>query len=103
GYSEKNKLKVDIMKVSHHASKKNTSTELLKMLDCTEFIISTDGSKHGLPNKQSLARIIRIMKKPLTFYFNYSSMNKIFSSQECEENNITCIFLNDNTDYTVGG
>lgn len=103
GYSEENKLKIDIMKISHHASKKNTSTELLRLLDCTEFIISSDGSKHGLPNKQSLARIVSIMNKPVTFYFNYSSMSKIFSTQECEEHNITCIYLNDNNDSTVGG
>jgi beta-lactamase superfamily II metal-dependent hydrolase len=103
GFSENNKLKVDIMKVSHHGSKKNTCNELLELLDCTKFIISSDGSKHGLPNKQSLARIVSIMKKPITFYFNYSSMSKIFTQQECEDNNITCVYLNDNNDFTVGG
>lgn len=102
GYSEENKLKIDVMKISHHASKKNTCSELLKLLDCEKFIISSDGSKHGLPNKQSLARIVRIMDKPVTFYFNYSSMNKIFSSQECIDNNITCVYLDSNNDYIVG-
>jgi len=101
GYSEKNKLKLDLMKISHHASKKNTSPELLKLLDCEKFIISSDGSKHGLPNKQSLARIVTIFDKPVTFYFNYSSMKKIFTSQECTEYKITCIYLNSSKDYTV--
>lgn len=101
GFSEDNKLKVDLIKVSHHASKKNTSDELLELLDCTKFIISSDGSKHGLPNKQSLARIVSNMKKPITFFFNYNSMSKIFTQQECENNNITCVYLNDNNDFTV--
>jgi beta-lactamase superfamily II metal-dependent hydrolase len=103
GYSEEKKLKVDIMKISHHASKKNTCNELLNFIECTEFIISSDGSKHGLPNKESLARIVSIMKEPVTFYFNYSSLNKIFSSEECKDKNITCIYLNSNNNYTVGG
>ncbi|MED5121609.1 MBL fold metallo-hydrolase [Priestia megaterium] len=101
GYSEKNKLKLDLMKISHHASKKNTSPELLELLDCEKFIVSSDGSKHGLPNKQSLARIVSILNRPVTFYFNYSSMKKIFTSQECTEYKITCIYLNSSKDYTV--
>jgi beta-lactamase superfamily II metal-dependent hydrolase len=102
GYSEENRLRIDIMKISHHASKKNTSPDLLKLIDCNKFIISSDGSKHGLPNKQSLARIVRIMNKPVTFYFNYSSMKKIFSSDERKDNNITCVYLDSENDYTVG-
>lgn len=102
GYSENNKLRVDTMKISHHASKKNTSPELLKIIDCEKFIISSDGSKHGLPNKQSLARIVQSMDNPVTFYFNYKSMKKIFSHEECKENNITCVYLNSDNDYTVG-
>ena len=103
GYSEEKKLKVDVMKISHHASRKNTSNELLNIIECKEFIISSDGSKHGLPNKESLARIVNIMKEPVTFYFNYSSMKNIFSAQECKGKNITCIYLNSNNNYTVGG
>ncbi|MED3575474.1 MBL fold metallo-hydrolase [Cytobacillus praedii] len=103
GYSDENKLQVDILKISHHASKKNTSPDLLKIIDCEKFIVSSDGSKHGLPNKQSLSRIVKSMGKPVTFYFNYSSMKKIFSPEECKEHNITCVYLDRDNDYTVGG
>ncbi|WP_273126195.1 MBL fold metallo-hydrolase [Bacillus weihaiensis] len=102
GYSEENKLKIDIMKVSHHASKKNTCPELLKLLDCENFIISSDGSKHGLPNKQSLARIVKMMDKEVNFYFNYDSMKKVFSSEECDQYKIHCNYLDSSNDYTVG-
>lgn len=103
GYSRENKLRVNTMKISHHASKKNTSSDLLQLIDCEKFIISSDGSKHGLPNKQSLARIVRSMDKPVTFYFNYNSMKKIFTPEECKENNITCVYLNRDNDYKVRG
>lgn len=101
GFSERNKLKVNVMKVSHHGSKRNTSNELLRMIECTRFIISTDGSKHGLPNKRSLARIVKVMKEPVTFYFNYDAMKSIFSPEDIEENNITCVYLSDRDNYTV--
>ena len=37
GYSKENKLKIDYLKISHHASKKNTSEELLDLIECEIF------------------------------------------------------------------
>lgn len=83
GYiDEKNPLCIDIMKVSHHGSKSNTSLDLLKVIDTNKFIISTDGSCHGLPDKRALARIIK-EKTNIEFFFNYSNLiDKIFSEDE---------------------
>lgn len=72
GYSNANRLKVDLVKISHHGSQHNTSNELLAMLDCPRYVISTDGSKHGLPNKRTIARIIRTTNG--TIYFNYDNV-----------------------------
>ncbi|WP_415639929.1 ComEC/Rec2 family competence protein, partial [Paenibacillus lupini] len=47
GYSVENKLRVNAIKISHHASKYNTSSSLLEMIECENFIISTNGMKHG--------------------------------------------------------
>ena len=58
--SKGKKLKVDFVKVSHHGSKANTSNELLELIECDKFIISTDNSKHGLPNKETFARKIGV-------------------------------------------
>lgn len=81
-YSQVNKLKIDLMKVSHHGSKANTSDELLGMIECNKFIISTDGSNHGLPNKEALARIIAKHEK-CQIYFNYPELiNQIFNQKE---------------------
>lgn len=89
GYSNENKLKIDYLKVSHHASKKNTSKELLDLIDCENFIISTDGSQHGHPNKEAFARIIE-NKGPIKFYFNYEIFNEIFSKEELVDYKVQC-------------
>lgn len=72
GYSNANRLKVDLVKISHHGSQHNTSNELLAMLDSPRYVISTDGSKHGLPNKRTIARIIKTTNG--TIYFNYDDV-----------------------------
>src|SRR5690606_38146377 len=60
GFSKSNKLKVDVVKVSHHGSKNNTTCDLLDIIDCNDFIISTNGgsSTHTHPDREVIARII---------------------------------------------
>lgn len=79
GYSEENMLNVDLVKVSHHSSKKNTSPALLAIIKSEYFMISTDGNRHGLPDKEAMARIISA-NSGCNLYFNYDSfMKKLFS------------------------
>ena len=68
-YSETNKLQLDLVKLSHHGSQYNTSIDLLGLLDSPIYIVSTDGSRHGLPNKRTIARIIKSTQGKV--YFNY--------------------------------
>jgi beta-lactamase superfamily II metal-dependent hydrolase len=70
GYSDTNKLKLDLVKISHHGSQYNTNSETLSLLDSPCYAISTDGSKHGLPNKRTIARIIKATNGKI--FFNYS-------------------------------
>jgi ribonuclease BN (tRNA processing enzyme) len=85
GYSAESPLKAELVKVSHHGSKANTSYELLSLIDCDKFIISTNGRSHNLPNKQCLARIIS-SKPNASLYFNYPDIiNEIFNSQDYRE------------------
>jgi len=72
GYSNANKFKLDLVKISHHGSHYNTSSEFLSLLDSPRYVISTDGSKHGLPNKRTIARIIKETNG--TIYFNYGHL-----------------------------
>ncbi len=81
-YSEDNPLEVDYIKLSHHGSQYNTSPDFLRMIKSKHFIISTDGSSHGLPNKRTLARVAKAHPNA-TFLFNYPNLiNKIFTATE---------------------
>lgn len=58
GFSELKKLKLDLVKISHHGSQYNTSPEFLSLIEADRYIISTNGLRHGLPNKRTIARIL---------------------------------------------
>lgn len=96
GYSNKNKLKVDFCKIAHHASKHNTSNELIRMLDCSNYIISTQLTKEGRPSKECLSRIICNTTLPVKFYCNYDiNVSKIFTEKEISEYGMEFIILNE--------
>jgi beta-lactamase superfamily II metal-dependent hydrolase len=82
GYSAQNPLQIDYVKVSHHGSKANTNDDLLTLIDCNNFIISANGNHHGLPNKKTLARIIKYFPNA-NLMFNYPNLiSQIFSDEE---------------------
>ena len=66
-------FRVDVYKVSHHGSARNNSRDLLGVLDCSRFLFSTDGSRNGHPNPQTVARILTNCNpgRHKTLYFNY--------------------------------
>jgi beta-lactamase superfamily II metal-dependent hydrolase len=71
--AEGGRFRVDLLKVSHHGSRKNTSPNLFKMIDCQAFAFSTDGSRsHGHPHPETIARILfNDRDRQKTLYFNY--------------------------------
>jgi hypothetical protein len=66
------RLPVGAVKVSHHGSKGNTSSALLKLIDSPRWLISTNGDKYEHPDQECVARIVKIAH-PRKMYFNYSS------------------------------
>ncbi|PRH88800.1 hypothetical protein C5L14_06170 [Labrys okinawensis] len=76
GHSAENPLRLDCLKVSHHGSKANTSPAVLSLIDCTRFAFSTDGSHHGHPDAETIARILKHdpgRRKTLIFNFRQPS------------------------------
>lgn len=51
-------VKLDAYKLSHHGSKKNNSSDLLRSVSCSTYLISTDGSYSGHPDAEALARVL---------------------------------------------
>jgi hypothetical protein len=73
GYSPDCPLPLDAFKLAHHGSRANTSGELLDLVDCNRYLISTSGARFDHPDKECLARVIWANRcKPDTaLYFNY--------------------------------
>lgn len=63
-------LPLHALKVSHHASKGNLSPRLLEQVECTNFLISTNGKYYGHPHPEAVARIVR-QRNGSTLWFNY--------------------------------
>lgn len=80
---EKSRIKLDLLKVSHHGSKNNTNKELLQLIDCQKFLLSSNGKKYSHPDKESIARILFYHKGeiPPQLYFNYlSKFNEVWNN-----------------------
>lgn len=62
---------LDLMKVSHHGSRANTTNALMKLVRCRRFLVSTNGSYFEHPDEEALARLVVNQPGPVTIYFNY--------------------------------
>ncbi|NKL25402.1 hypothetical protein GFL92_01020 [Rhizobium leguminosarum bv. viciae] len=93
------RLKIDLLKVSHHGSRSNTTRAFLEMLDCTRFAFSTDGSRHNHPDRETIARILTYCCPGdlKTFYFNYRQPNTRYWDDEdrMEKHKYQCVFSDD--------
>lgn len=78
GFNSEQKATFDYIKLSHHGSAKSISKQLLNMISCNNFIISTNGgkarSKH--PSVETIAKLAiwvdRNGNDEINFYFNHS-------------------------------
>ena len=74
GYSAQSPLELDALKLSHHGSRANTNNELLSMIRCDRYLISTNGKTFNHPDKECLARVIWANREwpDTVLYFNYA-------------------------------
>lgn len=98
--TEEKKIKIDLVKVSHHASKGNTSPKLLSLIKSNKFVVLTDGSTHGLPDKEAIARIIASQPN-CNIYFNYNDISKeIFIPEDKKSYSFNYSLLSE-TEYSI--
>lgn len=69
----KKRIPIDLFKVSHHGSDRNVSKELIELIDCPLYLISTNGSYFQHPKAAALARILKYASSSITLAFNYHS------------------------------
>jgi hypothetical protein len=67
------KLKLDAFKIAHHGSAHNLSREMLELIDCKRFLISTNGSYFNHPDTSAMSRIVRFGGEQPQLVFNYRS------------------------------
>ena len=80
------RLKLDAFKVPHHASQNNLSAELLQLLDCRQYLVSTSGDYFSHPDREAIARIIKYGGDRPTLLFNYRSRyNEIWERPDLQE------------------
>jgi len=95
------KVKFDYVKVSHHASKYNTSDKFLEKIECNNYIVTTMGC-NGKPNKETFSRILKY-HQPLNLYFNYKTKKttNIFFHKDDKEYQVTQTYLEENPEPYV--
>jgi hypothetical protein len=72
--AEGGRYHVDLLKASHHGSLKNTSRELVEIIDCKQVALSTNGNVHSHPDPQAVARFIHFGSQGRKIlYFNYDT------------------------------
>ena len=70
--AEGGRYRIDLLKVSHHGSKANTSKKFPRLLSCCRFAFSTNGDRHNHPDRETIARFLKEFEETdKTLYFNY--------------------------------
>lgn len=81
-YDKENPIPTEVVKLSHHGSNRNISLELLEVIDADQFVVTTNGNKHGHPDKKGLAKILKSKSNPL-IRFNYPKrIDDIFTAED---------------------
>ena len=81
GYDEKHKLQCDVVKLAHHGSKNNFKDDFLDIVTANKFIVSTNGTFFGHPDKEVIAQLL--IKTKSSILFNYKSvMDRLFTEND---------------------
>ncbi|MDI0273537.1 MBL fold metallo-hydrolase [Bacillus safensis] len=88
----------DFIKVSHHGSNRNTSTELLTLIESPIYFFSTNGQKHNHPHPETIARIISRKGQKRCLMFNYPLESELLFDEDLKkEYNFKVEFGNEET------
>jgi len=81
------RLHVDLFKLSHHGSRNNLKKGLLDNIDCSKYVISTNGKTHKHPHKEAISKLVLYgKKKPSCLYFNYQTkFNEIWNDESFQD------------------
>jgi beta-lactamase superfamily II metal-dependent hydrolase len=67
------RYRLDACKLPHHGSRANLTRSLVQLLDCSQWLVSTNGAQFSHPNSEALARCVVDGAPGATLTFNYPS------------------------------
>lgn len=70
---DEGRFRLDAFKLSHHGSSRNTSRELLELVECSRYLVSTNGSYFRHPDEQTVALVLKYGGSEKSLHFNYGS------------------------------
>jgi hypothetical protein len=80
------KLKLDAFKVPHHGSQNNLNVELMQLLDCRNYLISTNGDHFNHPDREAIGRVIKYGGTRPRLWFNYrTALNEVWETAELQQ------------------
>ncbi|MFA1560536.1 ComEC/Rec2 family competence protein [Aliivibrio fischeri] len=98
GYSINNPINLSMLKLSHHGSQHNTNKELLEIINCSNYYISTNGGNYNHPDKETIKLLSdRTDELNTTFniYLNYDIEDDIRSRCNFKFEKLNFIYKND--------
>lgn len=79
------RLPLDAVKLSHHGSGGNTSIDLVRALDCRNWLVSTNGKRFQHPDSEAIARVIVGAGPETCLHFNYrTEFNELWAARELQ-------------------
>jgi beta-lactamase superfamily II metal-dependent hydrolase len=76
----------DAVKVSHHGSAANNTSDLINLLESPLWLVSTNGSFHQHPDPEAISRILLAPVRPKDLVFNYRSVfNAVWDDSQLSE------------------
>ena len=75
------RIELDAVKVAHHGSGRNNTSELIDLIDSPLWLVSTSGAHHEHPDPEAMARIVLAPPAGKTLAFNYRSA---FTAEWCD-------------------
>ena len=79
------RLAVDAVKLSHHGSANALSADLLGLVDCRRYLVSTNGSRFYHPHREAIARVVMHGGDSPALYFNYGGKDNKYSQVWADE------------------
>jgi beta-lactamase superfamily II metal-dependent hydrolase len=77
--------RLDLMKLSHHGSRANTTSTLLQAVRAEHVIVSTNGAIFGHPNPEGIARVVDGCLPNTQIWFNYRTpQTEIWANEDLQ-------------------